>query len=172
MVSTDFRETTAQLKHQLTISSPQTWYYNWSLNAAAGIWSAPPSDNSYEAESSTNTRTTGTQIVSCSDCSGTSVGYIGGSGGGTLQFNGVSSSATTRTTIRMRYTNGDTTQRIADITVNGVTQKIAFVPTASGQITGVASISVNLNNGAANTLKIAGSNGGYGMSFSTRRDLN
>lgn len=62
----------------------------------------------------------------------------------------------------MRYTNGDTTQRIADITVNGVTQKIAFVPTASGQITNVASITVNLNNGAANTLKIAGSNGGYG----------
>lgn len=63
----------------------------------------------------------------------------------------------------MRYTNGDTTQRIADVTVNGVTQRVAFVPSANGQITGVASITVNLNNGAANTLKIAGANGGYGM---------
>lgn len=63
----------------------------------------------------------------------------------------------------MRYTNGDTTQRFADITVNGVTQKIAFVPSASGQITGVASITVNLNSGTGNTVKIAGSNGGYGM---------
>lgn len=63
----------------------------------------------------------------------------------------------------MRYTNGDTTQRIADVTVNGVTQKIAFVPSANGQTTGVASITVNLNSGTGNTLKIAGSNGGYGM---------
>lgn len=62
----------------------------------------------------------------------------------------------------MRYTNGDTTQRIADITVNGVTQRIAFVPTGGGQITGIASINANLNNGAANTLKVTGVNGAYG----------
>lgn len=149
----------------LTISGTTaslTWYYNWVINAVAGTWSAPPADNSYEAESSTNTRTSGTQILSCTDCSGTSaVGYIGGSAGDTLTFNGISSSATTRTTIRMRYTNGDTTQRFADITVNGVTQRIAFVPTGSGQITGVASMTFNLNSGTGNTLKVAGVDGGY-----------
>ncbi|KAI5849309.1 glycosyl hydrolase family 43 protein [Morchella snyderi] len=150
----------------LTISGTTaslTWYYNWVINAAAGTWSTPPADNSYEAESSTNTRSSGTQILSCTDCSGGSaVGYIGGSAGvDTLTFNGISSSATTRTTIRMRYTNGDTTQRFADITVNGVTQRIAFVPTGSGQITGVASMTFNLNSGTGNTLKVAGVNGGY-----------
>ncbi|RPB11494.1 glycosyl hydrolase family 43 protein [Morchella conica CCBAS932] len=149
----------------LTISGTTaslTWYYNWVINAAAGTWSTPPADNSYEAESSTNTRTSGTQILSCTDCSGTStVGYIGGSAGDTLTFNGISSSTTTRTTIRMRYTNGDTTQRFADITVNGVTQRIAFVPTGSGQITGVASMTFNLNSGTGNTLKVAGVDGGW-----------
>lgn len=79
-----------------------------------------------------------------------------------LQFNNVASSATTRTTLRMRYTNGDASQRFADVTVNGQTQRVGFAPSPSGQITGVAAIHVNLNSGSSNTIRISGVNGGWG----------
>ncbi|KAI5811185.1 galactan 1,3-beta-galactosidase [Peziza echinospora] len=136
------------------------WYYNWIPNVSAGTWSAPPSDTSYEGESSslTNGATTNT----CSDCSGSkSAGNIGGSKNGVLTINNVSSNSATRTTVRMRYLNGDSTQRYANVEVNGKSQVVAFVPTANGQVTGVASFSVDLNQGSGNTVRISGYNGGW-----------
>ncbi|KAI5790273.1 glycosyl hydrolase [Geopyxis carbonaria] len=152
----------------LTISGTTaslTWYYNWVLNAAAGTWSAPPADNSYEAESTANTLGGTARTVACTDCSGaTAVGYIGGPDGGSVTFNGVASSVTGRTTVRIRYTNGDGGQRVADVVVNGgAAQRVAFVPSDSGQITGVASFTVSLNAGSANTILVRGvGDGSYG----------
>lgn len=49
-----------------------------------------------------------------------------------MTFSNVQSSATTRTSIRVKYLNGDSSQRFADVSVNGgTTQRTAFVP-ASG----------------------------------------
>jgi phosphoribosylformylglycinamidine (FGAM) synthase-like amidotransferase family enzyme len=81
---------------------------------------------------------------------------------GTLTFNGVHSDVSTRTTIRMRYANGDSTQRFATIEVNGAAQTVAFVPTTNGQVTGIASFSADLTAGSSNTVKVSGVNGGWG----------
>lgn len=92
----------------------------------------------------------------------TAIGYLGGSSSGTVTFNNIASSANTRTTIRMRYTNGDTTQRFANLVVNGQSQRVAFVPSANGQTTGVASFQVSLNSGGSNSVRVEGINGGWG----------
>ncbi|KAI5854710.1 galactan 1,3-beta-galactosidase [Tricharina praecox] len=136
------------------------WYYNWIPSVSSGSWSAAPSDTVYEAESATLGG--GAQTVTCSGCSGSAVGYIGGTSSGTVTFSNVQSDVTTRTTIRMRYTNGDTTQRFALIEVNGVGQRVAFIPGGSGQETAVVSFTAQLNAGTSNTIRISGVDGGWG----------
>ncbi|KAL7271775.1 hypothetical protein RUND412_005446 [Rhizina undulata] len=149
----------------LTISGTNasvTWYENWVIDAAAGTWSTPPSDNSYEAESSSNTLGGGAETVSCSGCSGsTAIGYLGGTSYGSLQFNGVYSSTTTTTTIRIEFANGDSIQRYAAVSVNGVSQRVAFLPTGTGQTVGVASFNAKLISGSSNTVNISGIDGGW-----------
>lgn len=138
------------------------WYYNWILDPKSSIpFKAAPADNTYEAES--GTLSGGAKTVSCSGCSGgKAVGYIGGSSNGAVTFRGVQSNADTRTTIRMRYTNGDKTERFAEVVVNGGERvRAAFVPSANGQETGVASITVGLRRGE-NTIEVRGVDGGYG----------
>lgn len=133
------------------------------MNAAAGTWSTAPSSTAYEAESNSNTLSSGATTLSCSGCSASKVvGDLGGPSDGTLKFNGLSSSATTRSTIQLYYANGDTTQRFASVSVNGQSQTIAFIPTANGQAVNVASIDAQLNSGSSNTLTISGINSGWG----------
>ena len=99
---------------------------------------------------------------SCSGCSGgSSVGYIGGSTGGSVTFSRVTSSASTKSSIRIKYLNGDSSQRFATVTVNGVSQKIAFLPTDSGT-PGSSVLNVNLNSGSSNTVVITTTDGTYG----------
>lgn len=138
-----------------------TWYDNWIPNVAAGTWSTAPTDTSYEAESGTISG--GSQKLSCSGCSGgTSVGYLGGSSGGALTINNIVTDITGLTTVRIRYANGDSTQRFADVTVNGVKQRVAFVPSGGGQMVFTASFTAGLVKGSGNTMKIEGVNGGWG----------
>ena len=131
-------------------------YVNWQpSNFQAG-----PTENQYEGEAAALSK--GAKTVSCSGCSGGSAaGYIGGTSDGTAVFNSVQSSATTKTSIRIKYENGDTAQRFADVTVNGVIQRVAFLPTTNGYTPGSSVVNANLNSGA-NTITIAGYGTGYG----------
>ncbi|KAI0971586.1 carbohydrate-binding module family 35 protein [Xylaria arbuscula] len=135
-------------------------YVNWVPNVSAGTWAAGPSETTPEAESQAIAN--GARLLSCSGCSNsTDVGYIGGSSGGSVTFSGVSSTAATKTTIRVKYLNGDSTQRYATVSVNGASQKLAFLPTDSGT-PGSSVLNVNLNSGAANTVVITTTDGTYG----------
>ncbi|QRV98871.1 glycoside hydrolase family 43 protein [Ceratobasidium sp. AG-Ba] len=142
-----------------TLSLPNN-YVNWVMDANSGSMTAGPSENWYEAENAS--RSGAAVVASCSGCSGGSaVGYLGGSGNGVLTFNNVGSNASTRTTLRIKHENGDTAQRYGTITVNGVSQTVAFLPTADGQTPGSSVVHVSLNSGTSNTVIIAKSGDGY-----------
>ncbi|KAH8811140.1 glycoside hydrolase family 43 protein [Xylogone sp. PMI_703] len=148
----------------LTISGTTATLHNevnWILNVGAGSWAAGPSESTPEAESSSNTLANGAKVVSCSGCSGSkSIGYIGGSPGGTLTFNGVSSSASTTTTIRIHHTNGDSTQRYANVVVNGASYTVAFLPTTNDNTPGTSTLTVPLKSGS-NTIEFEAHSGGW-----------
>ena len=139
-----------------TMASMQN-YVNWRPDTFTG----GPTENQYEGESAS--LSSGAKTVSCSGCSGSSAaGYIGGSSHGAIQFSRVQSSATTKTTVRIKYENGDSSQRFADVSVNGgASQRLAFIPTADGNTPGSSSLNANLNSGT-NTIKISRSDGGNG----------
>ncbi|KAG9075370.1 hypothetical protein FRC06_010129, partial [Ceratobasidium sp. 370] len=69
--------------------------------------------------------------------------------------------ASTRTTLRIKDQNGDSTQRYGTVTVNGVSQTVAFLPTADGQTPESSVVHVTLNSGSSNTVVIAKSGSGY-----------
>ena len=132
---------------------------NWIINPSTGAMTAGPTENSYEGESAT--LASGARTISCSSCSGSqSAGYIGGTSSGVITFANAQYSATTRTTLRIKYLNGDSSQRYADVTVNGKMQKVAFVPHGGGD-PGSSVVHVDLKQGS-NEIKIAGNNGGWG----------
>ncbi|KAI1332753.1 galactan 1,3-beta-galactosidase [Xylariaceae sp. FL0255] len=136
-------------------------YVNWVPNVSAGTWAAGPSETTPEAEAAT---LAGSAVVmSCSGCSGgKDVGYIGGpSPAGSVEFTGVTSDATTTTSIRIKYLNGDSSPRYATVTVNGVSQKIAFLPVSGGSPSSSV-LNANLNSGSANTVTITTTDGTYG----------
>ena len=149
----------------LTISGTTATLHNevnWVLSVSAGTWTTGPSETEPEAESSSNTLANGAVITSCSGCSGSeSVGYIGGSPGGTLTFNGVSSSVAATTTIRIHHTNGDSTQRYANVVVNGVSSVVAFLPTADDNTPGSSILTVALKSGS-NVIEFEAYDGGWG----------
>ena len=132
-------------------------FVNWRPDNFAG---GPP-ESSYEGESTTMSN--GARTVSCSGCSGSeAAGYLGGSSHGSVQFSSVQSFASTCTNIRVKYENGDSSQRYADVSVNGAaSQRIAFLPTNDGNTPGSSSLNVSLNSGT-NTVKISRSDGGNG----------
>jgi hypothetical protein len=136
---------------------------NWIVNNGAGKWAAGPSETTPEAEASANTLSGGAKSVACTGCSGSkAIGYIGGSPGGKLVFNGVSSSASTLTTIRIHYTNADSTQRYANVVVNGVSHIVAFIPTPDDNTPGTATLNAQLNSGSSNVIEFGAYNGGWG----------
>lgn len=104
---------------------------NWVLDPTSGSMTAGPSENSYEGESATLSG--GAKSQTCSGCSGgRSAGYVGGPAGGAVMFSNVQSAATTKTTLRIKHLNGDNSQRVADVSVNGKTQRVAFLPHGGG----------------------------------------
>ncbi|TAQ88162.1 hypothetical protein B7494_g3525 [Chlorociboria aeruginascens] len=140
---------------------------NWILNVGAGTWTTGPSETTPEAEASTNTLANGARTVSCSGCSGsTSVGYIGGSPGGTLTLPAISSTVAATTTIRIHHTNADSTQRYANVVVNGVSNPVAFLPTGNDNTPGTSILTVPLKAGS-NVIEFEQYNGGWG-GFSKR----
>lgn len=136
-------------------------YVNWIPNVA-GTWSAGPTENDPEGESATLAN--GAKVVDCSGCSGgEAAGYIGGSTDGTVTFSNVVSDATTTTTIRVKYENGDSSQRLANVTCGGVEHNLAFLPTASGVgAPGSSVVHCGLTSGSGNTVVIGQSDGSYG----------
>lgn len=131
---------------------------NWILNPNTGSMTAGPSENTYEGEAATLSG--GARSVSCSGCSGgNAAGYLGSSSDGTAFFANVQSSATTRTTIRVKHMNGDSSQRFANVSVNGKSQRVAFLPNG-GSEPGSSVVHVDLKQGA-NEVKFSGT-GGWG----------
>lgn len=136
---------------------------NWIPNVASGgAWTVGPSESQPEGEAAVLTN--GAKTVTCSGCSGGSAaGYIGGSTGGTVTFNGVVSSAATTTTIRVKYQNGDSSQRYADVSCNGVKQKVAFLPSASGSgAPGSSVVNCALKSGSDNVVVVSQTDGTWG----------
>ncbi|TEY70281.1 hypothetical protein BOTCAL_0108g00370 [Botryotinia calthae] len=136
---------------------------NWIINPTAGTWTAGPTETTPEAEASTNTLANGAITLTCSGCSGgAQVGYIGGpSPGGTLTMNGVSSSVATTTSIRIHHTNGDSVQRYANVVVNGVSNILAFLPTADGNTPGTSVLTTALKSGTTNVIQFQSYNSGW-----------
>ena len=75
----------------------------------------------------------------------------------------MTSSVATTSTIRIAYINGDSTQRYANVVVNGVGNVVAFVPTV-GSTPMSSTLTVPLNKGS-NTIRFEGYNGGWGKLF-------
>ena len=140
--------TTATLKNSV----------NWILNPSTGASSSGPAENQYEGEVATLSNNA--RAITCSTCSGgKAVGYVGGSEGGTVVFSNVQSDVAGRTSIRVKHLNGDKSQRVADVSVNGKTQRLAFLPHGGGD-PGSCVLNVDLKAGA-NEIKFVGVSGKY-----------
>ncbi|KAI0009914.1 galactan 1,3-beta-galactosidase [Xylariaceae sp. FL0662B] len=136
---------------------------SWTPDVAAGTWvSAPSGETSAEAEDAELAN--GAEAVGCSKCSGGStVGDVGGGAGGTVTFAGVRSDADARSTVRIRYQNGDSAQRFANVSANGgAAQLVAFLPTADGNTPGTSVLHADLKAGDANTVVVGTSDGSWG----------
>lgn len=137
-------------------------YTHWVPNVASGgAWTSGPSETDYQGEA--GTLAGGAKVVACSGCSGAeAAGYLGGTSSppGSVTLAGLTSGATTKTTLRINYENGDGTPRYANVSCNGVEQEIAFLPTASGQGTpGISVVTCGLTAGSANTVVVTQSDG-------------
>ncbi|GAB1207598.1 hypothetical protein APSETT445_006322 [Aspergillus pseudonomiae] len=128
-----------------------------------GTWSSAGDGSSYEAESSHNALSNGAKIISCSSCSGgKSVGYIGGPDDGTAEISNIASEASTETTIRVRYANGNNSQRFANVTVNGQSHVLAFLPSGSGNTPFTSTLHTTLEQGDTNTITFSAYEEGWG----------
>jgi hypothetical protein len=132
---------------------------NWIPELDRKSWRTAPAERVYEGEAATLSN--GARSVSCSGCSGSSAaGYIGGDGDGSLQVT-VTSDAATKTTLRLGHANGNSVERYASVSVNGVSREIAFLPTNDGQTPSSSTLNVDLRAGS-NTIVIRRSTkGGY-----------
>jgi hypothetical protein len=132
---------------------------NWVLDLKTGATISGPAEKAYEGEAATFSG--GAKSISCSGCSGgKAAGYVGGSGSGAVTLGNIQSSVATRTTIRIKYLNGDKSQRYADVNVNGKAQKVAFLPHGGGD-PGSSVVHVDLKQGS-NEVKIGVSGGAWG----------
>jgi hypothetical protein len=132
---------------------------NWVLDPSTGAMTSGSTEKSYEGEA--GTLTGGAKSISCSGCSGgKAAGYVGGASFGAVTLSNVQSSAATRTTIRIKYLNGDKSQRFAEVSVNGKSQMVAFLP-HGGSDPASSVVHADLNQGG-NEVKIGVSGGGWG----------
>jgi hypothetical protein len=138
-------------------------YASWIPNAdvSSSSWSTSPDSTSYEGEKATYSG--GARDVSCSSCSGgKAAGYIGGSDNGKVTFTGIAGPQSSGiTTVTIKYNNGDTNPRYAQVTVNGGTPiKLAFEH--NGSSPSISTLNVVLSPASNNTLVFEGVNGGWG----------
>lgn len=133
-------------------------YVSWVPDVETDSWSTAPAEMNYYGVNAT--LTDGAVIVACTGCyDSKAAGYIGGSSGGTATFSDVAAEASALTTIQITYRNGDSTSRYANVTVNGVTQKIDFLPASSP---GTSVIFCNLQAKSSNEVIITTNDGTYG----------
>ncbi|KAK1759980.1 glycosyl hydrolase [Echria macrotheca] len=134
-------------------------FVSWVPTSNFAAWRNPPAENSYEGEKGQYGGKA--RDVSCSTCSGkVTAGYIGGPDKGSVTFSGVQSNVDGMTTIRIKYLNGDSGVRYANVRVNGdAGRKIAFLPAKGDPASSV--LNVRLRKGD-NTVVIEGVGSGWG----------
>ncbi|KAI1854477.1 hypothetical protein JX266_000595 [Neoarthrinium moseri] len=131
---------------------------------AGGQWAAPPAETSYEGEAATYGGKA--RDVDCASCSGKkAAGYVGGPDRGTVTFAGVRSDGSAggaATTVRIKYVNGDSKVRYANVRVNGdAGRRVAFLPSSGDPAS--STLHVQLRTGpTANTIVIEGVGDGWG----------
>jgi hypothetical protein len=114
----------------------------------------------------------GAKIVTCTGCSGgKSVGYLGGSGDGTLEIGNIVSGSSTTATIRLQYANGDSSQRYANVSVNGKSQIVAFLPSRNGNAPFTSTLHASLEKGDSNTITFSAYEEGWGKLLIFRLDF-
>ncbi|KAG9076710.1 hypothetical protein FS749_011478 [Ceratobasidium sp. UAMH 11750] len=153
-------------------------YTSWVPYVQYGAWTRVRNETWYEAESASMSGAA--VIVPCSGCSGRqAVGWIGGSGNGTLTFNNITSASNVRTTLRIQTTNGDRELRDTTVTtgnltyvipvlqvrnmvvtINGISQVIPVLPSENGEQPQPVALHTDLRSGS-NTITISGLNGEY-----------
>ncbi|KAF1914864.1 galactan 1,3-beta-galactosidase [Ampelomyces quisqualis] len=125
---------------------------NWILDTTSGNTASGADEKQYEGEA--GMLSNGAKSQSCSGCSGgKAAGFIGGSSGGTVLLSNVQSASNVRTTLRIKRLNGDSSQRTANVSVNGKTQRVAFLPHGGGD-PGSSVVHVDLEAGG-NEVKIS-----------------
>jgi len=129
-------------------------FVSWVPTINFAAWKNPPSEGSYEAEKATYGGKA--RNVDCSTCSNkVAAGYVGGPDKGSVSFSGVESSVDGLTTIRIKYLNGDSSPRYANVRVNGDGgRKVAFLPAKGDPAS--STLNVNLKKGSTNTIVIEG----------------
>lgn len=142
----------------ITISNSSGWAPDFDRITAqlGGANSVYGNFSTYEAESSSNTRSGATVVQSCSTCSGGSnVGFIGNGSGNTLRFNTVSVSTAGMHRLVISYINGTTStfgigsSRMGFLSINGGAAFSVSFP-ATGDWTEVVSITLSVNLNAGN----------------------
>ncbi|MGC9670905.1 MGH1-like glycoside hydrolase domain-containing protein [Planosporangium sp. 12N6] len=127
-------------------------------NRGGGQPPPPPTGTSYEAESSANTLTGQAAARTSPNASGGRVvGYVGGGGGNTLRFNGVTAAAAGSRTVTVHYASGE--DRSVQISVNGGAAVTVGTPSTGGWDT-IGSVTVSLTLAAGtNTLTFGNTSG-------------
>lgn len=135
-------------------------FVSWVPTSNFASWQSPPSENSYEGEKATYGGKA--RDVSCSTCSGsTAAGYIGGPDKGSVTFSGIKSDIDGLTTIRIKFLNGDSSPRYANVKVNGDGgRRVAFLPAKGNPAS--STLNANLKKGSDNTIVIEGIADGWG----------
>ncbi|KAI0121908.1 glycosyl hydrolase [Daldinia grandis] len=143
----------------VTMGNAESWVPDLSSTSSSAS-KAKPSETAYEGEAAVYGGKA--RDVSCNGCSGkTAAGYVGGPDKGTVTFRGIRSDADARTTVRIRYVNGDSSARYGNMRVNGAAaQRLAFLPTGSGVSS--STLHVDLKSGSANEIVIEGINDAWG----------
>jgi hypothetical protein len=138
-----------------------TYMDHWSLDVAAGQWAPGAWETFYEGQSAN--LSAGAKVLSCSGClKQKAAGYIGGPNNGCATFQNVRAVGNGRRLLRIFAPNGDSTQRFANIIVNGrQSTRVAFLPSADASTPGVSSVMVDMKDGM-NEIKIEGVDGGWG----------
>ncbi|OTA96588.1 carbohydrate-binding module family 35 protein [Hypoxylon sp. CO27-5] len=142
----------------VTMANAESWVPNLSTTSSSAS-TAKPAETAYEGEAATYGGKA--RNVNCGSCSGgTAAGYVGGPDKGSVTFSSVRSDAAARTTIRVRYVNGDSSPRYANVRVNGdAAQKLAFLPTGSSVSS--STLHTDLKSGT-NEIVIEGVGDGWG----------
>ncbi|KAJ3544982.1 hypothetical protein NM208_g2746 [Fusarium decemcellulare] len=134
---------------------------SWVPHVHKASWSPAPQETDYEAEKAVLKG--GAFEVPCSKCSGRAyVGGIGGEQKGSVEFYGFNSQNSTRSTLRIVYSNPDSSERFANVTINNVSQIITFLPTRGEDIWNSASVHADFESWVSNPTLIQGVDDGLG----------